>query len=104
MKYFQTAKLNTNKKEKTQFVLFYRNLASFLSTFNKIFTMKKINLLFCLFFVYMAASAQMAQPKVNPVIKSYGAVYQLPNAAHHPDPKINYKIIVELTENASKPD
>lgn len=46
----------------------------------------------------------MAQQKVNPVIKSYGAVYQLPKAAHHPDPKVNYKILVELTENASKPD
>ena len=58
----------------------------------------------CILFIHVIAAAQMAQQKVNPVIKSYGAVYQLPNAAHRPDPKINYKIIVELTENASKPD
>ncbi len=58
----------------------------------------------CILFIHVLAFAQMAQQKVNPVIKSYGAVYQLPNAAHRPDPKINYKIVVELTENASKPD
>ncbi len=63
--------------------------------------MKKTNLLVCILLVYTTVQAQT---KVNPVIKSYGTVYQLPNAAHKPDPKINYKIIVELTENASKPD
>ena len=45
-----------------------------------------------------------AQTKVNPVIKSYGTVFQIPGADHKPDPSIKYKIIVELTENASKPD
>ena len=45
-----------------------------------------------------------AQTKVNPVIKSYGTVFQIPGADHKPDPTIKYKIIVELTENASKPD
>jgi len=42
-----------------------------------------------------------AQTKVNPVIKSYGTVFQLPNVDHKPDPSIKYKILVELTENAS---
>lgn len=45
-----------------------------------------------------------AQTKVNPVIKSYGQVFQIPAADHKPDPSIKYKILVELTENASKPD
>lgn len=45
-----------------------------------------------------------AQTKVNPVIRSYGTVFHLPDADHKPDPAINYKIIVELNENGSKPD
>lgn len=63
--------------------------------------MKKISLflLFVSFFYLISAQTQ-----VNPVIKSYGTVFQLPNADHKPDPSIKYKIIVELTENASKPD
>ena len=66
--------------------------------------MKKINLLLSVLLTNTILFGQMAQPKVNPIIKDYGAVYRLPNAAHKPDPNINYKIIVELTENASKPD
>ena len=63
--------------------------------------MKKINFLISILFVQVIG---LGQAKVNPIIKSYGSVYQLPNAAQKPDPKIDYKIIVELTENASKPD
>ena len=66
--------------------------------------MRKLFLFMCILFAYAIVNGQMAQAKVNPVIKSYGAVYHIPDAAHKPDPKINYKILVELTENASKPD
>lgn len=45
-----------------------------------------------------------AQTKVSPIIKSYGSVFEIPNADHKPDPSIKYKLIVELQENASKPD
>jgi intracellular sulfur oxidation DsrE/DsrF family protein len=63
--------------------------------------MKKFSLLLL---VFPAFSFLNAQTKVNPVIKSYGTVFQMPGADHKPDPSIKYKIIVELTENASKPD
>lgn len=63
--------------------------------------MKKFSLLLLVFPAY---SVSNAQTKVNPVIKSYGTVFQIPGADHKPDPSIKYKIIVELTENASKPD
>jgi intracellular sulfur oxidation DsrE/DsrF family protein len=52
----------------------------------------------------LATITCIAQTKVNPVIKSYGTVYELPNSDHKPDPSINYKILVELTENTPKPD
>jgi intracellular sulfur oxidation DsrE/DsrF family protein len=48
--------------------------------------------------------AAQAQEKINPVIKTYGQVFTVPDAGHRPDPKLEYKIVVELTENAEKPD
>ena len=54
----------------------------------------------CLFSI----AATTAQNKVNPVIKSYGTVYEIPTADHKPDPALNYKIIVELNDNTPKPD
>ncbi len=63
--------------------------------------MKNIAVLLCILFLQIATQAQT---KVFPVIKSYGGVYELPDAAQKPDPKIQYKLLVELTENASKPD
>ena len=63
--------------------------------------MKKLSLfLLCIPAFYFSN----AQKKVNPVIKSYGTVFEIPGADHKPDPSIEYKILVELTENASKPD
>ena len=63
--------------------------------------MKKIRLLLLSVGVFCFVNAQT---KVNPVIKSYGTVFHLPDADHKPDPSIKYKIIVELNENVSKPD
>ena len=63
--------------------------------------MKKTGLLLLLILAFCVVNAQT---KVNPVIKSYGTVFQLPDSDHKPDPSIKYKIIVELTENGSKPD
>jgi intracellular sulfur oxidation DsrE/DsrF family protein len=63
--------------------------------------MKKIVLVF---FVSMMAVAVQAQEKVNPIIKDFGSVYEIPNAVEKPDPKLNYKILVDLTMASSKPD
>jgi intracellular sulfur oxidation DsrE/DsrF family protein len=63
--------------------------------------MKTIHLLFI---VLLAGTTVTAQTKVNPVIKSFGTVFQLPTAGHKPDPKLVYNILIELTENAAKPD
>lgn len=62
------------------------------------------NLLSLLPVTLMITPFTNAQSKVNPIIKEYGAVYTLPEADHKPDTKLDYKIIVELTENSSKPD
>jgi hypothetical protein len=54
--------------------------------------------------VPFATGLTIAQTKVNPIIKSNGTVIHLPNTAHKPDPKLDYKIVMELVENAEKPD
>lgn len=64
--------------------------------------MKKPILLAAILFA--AINCCYTQTKVNPVIKSFGAVYKIPDAAHKPDAKLVYNILVELTENAEKPD
>lgn len=56
-------------------------------------------LLFC--FSFFAVSAQQ---KINPAIKNFGSVYDVANATEKPDPKMKYKILVEITDAAEKPD
>ena len=63
--------------------------------------MKPFLLIIVLLFCYAILPAQN---KVNPIIKSYGTVFEIPTADHKPDPSIDYKIIVELTENTPKAD
>lgn len=55
--------------------------------------MKKIG--FLILFGLLSVVAVKAQ-KVNPVIKDYGSVFTLPIKVENPDPKIDYKIAVEL--------
>ena len=64
--------------------------------------MKKISLLLSLCLVAFALFAQ--QPKVNPGIKSFGSVWDIPNAKEKPDPKMQYNIVVDITDAAAKPD
>jgi intracellular sulfur oxidation DsrE/DsrF family protein len=64
--------------------------------------MKKI---VCLLLGAMFLSASFAQDnKVNPIIKDFGSVYEIPDAVEKPDPKLNYKLLVDLVMASSKPD
>lgn len=62
--------------------------------------MNKICFTACLCFFAATLFAQ----KVNPVIKNFGAVYDMPNVAEKPDPKMKYKILIPITDAADKPD
>lgn len=62
--------------------------------------MNKLYLLALCFLLCNAAAAQ----KVNPAIKNYGSVYEVPSASEKPDPKMKYKILVDITDAADKPD
>ncbi len=45
-----------------------------------------------------------AQNKVNPVIKNFGTVTEVPYSVENPDPKMDYKIIVEVNSDNPKPE
>ena len=47
-------------------------------------------LLICLFFI------SHSQERVNPVIKGYGGIYEIPDATVKPDPEQDYKIVIDV--------
>lgn len=55
-------------------------------------------LLFCL---SLSASSQN---RVNPVVKNFGGIFEIPYAEEKPDPALDYKIIVEVVSNTEKYD
>jgi intracellular sulfur oxidation DsrE/DsrF family protein len=54
---------------------------------------KNIASLIVAFFI---AVTSFSQDKVNPIIKDFGPVYEIPDAIEKPDPKMNYKLLVDL--------
>lgn len=53
--------------------------------------------------VFVCSSAH-AQTKVNPVIKHFGAVSEIPYAVEKPDTKMAYKVVVEVNTDNPKPE
>ena len=64
--------------------------------------MKKIS--FLAIFCGLLCIVVRGQTKVYPVIKDYGAVFDVPFAKDKPDPSMEYKIIVEAAANIEKPE
>lgn len=62
--------------------------------------MKKVLTLFVLCFPLIG----FAQSQINPVVKSFGGIYEIPYAEEKPDPTLDYNIIVEAVSNSSKYD
>lgn len=59
---------------------------------------------FVLFGVLLFNLSYAQDPRVNPIIKDFGPVYEIPNATEKPDPKMTYKLLVDLVMASSKPD
>ncbi|NJM24532.1 MAG: DsrE family protein [Bacteroidia bacterium] len=54
--------------------------------------------------VLLAASwASHAQTRVSPVIKTTGAIYDIPFAEERPDPEMDYKIVIDVNSGSPKP-
>ena len=52
------------------------------------------------------ASISLAQApsRVNPIIKNYGGIFEIPYAVEKPDPSLIYNIVVEVERASEKPD
>lgn len=65
--------------------------------------MKTTSLVFLLCITTMAVLAQPPK-RVTPVIKSQGAVFEIPFAVEKPDPSLTYNLIIEIERPSDKPD
>ncbi len=62
--------------------------------------------LLCVLFT-IALAASIAQKRVNPIIKNFGGIYDIPEATVKPDPNQGYKIVIDVysgSEDKSKTD
>lgn len=57
----------------------------------------------CLMFMCFSVVA-FSQNRVNPVIKSYGGIFEIPYADEKPDPTLDYNIVIEIDQASNKPD
>jgi intracellular sulfur oxidation DsrE/DsrF family protein len=46
----------------------------------------------------------LAQEKINPVIKSFGGIYAIPEAVETPSKAIDYNIVIDVRSGPSSPD
>jgi len=53
---------------------------------------------------FSCSVSAMAQNRVNPVVKNFGGIFEIPYAEEKPDPTLDYKIIVEVVSNTEKYD
>jgi intracellular sulfur oxidation DsrE/DsrF family protein len=54
--------------------------------------------------VVIISCAQQPPAKVNPVIKSFGGIFEIPYAVEKPDPSLTYNIVVEVERESEKGD
>ncbi|MEM1358068.1 MAG: hypothetical protein AAGF89_07710, partial [Bacteroidota bacterium] len=60
--------------------------------------------LFIAFTLLIFAAPLTAQERVAPIIKDFGAIYDIPSATVKPDPKAVYKIVVDVVTGADGPE
>ncbi len=61
-------------------------------------------ILFFSWLLFCVSVVKAQPPKVNPIIRSYGSVWEIPNATEKPDKNTEYKILVDITNHAERPD
>jgi intracellular sulfur oxidation DsrE/DsrF family protein len=62
-----------------------------------------MKILFSLALLCVSISS-FSQKRVNPVIKNYGGIFEIPYADEKPDPKLEYNIIIEVEKANATPD
>ena len=49
-------------------------------------------------------SSGQTRTRVNPVIKNFGGIFEIPYAVEKPDPTLAYNIVIEVERASEKPD
>ncbi|MFM7850685.1 MAG: hypothetical protein ACKO96_01915, partial [Flammeovirgaceae bacterium] len=44
-----------------------------------------------------------SQTRIFPAVQKYGGIFEIPYAVEKPDPKMKYKIVVEVERESEKP-
>jgi intracellular sulfur oxidation DsrE/DsrF family protein len=52
----------------------------------------------------LICAPSFAQKRINPVIKDFGGIFDIPYADEKPDPSIDYNIVIEIEHPSEKPD
>jgi len=55
-------------------------------------------------FLLLISVNAFSQNRLNPVIKNYGGIFDIPYAEEKPDPTLDYNIVIEIAEPNEKPD
>ena len=58
--------------------------------------MTKLNKYFFAFAALLIVNIGFSQEKINPIIKGYGGIIDAPFAIEKPDPKLEYKIVIDI--------
>ncbi len=59
---------------------------------------------FCSFVLLFVFLTGYSQQRVNPVIKNYGGIFEIPYAVEKPDPSLDYNIVIEVERASDRPD
>jgi intracellular sulfur oxidation DsrE/DsrF family protein len=56
------------------------------------------------FVLLLVSISSLSQSRINPVIKSYGGIFDIPYAQEKPDPNLEYNIVIEIERASDTPD
>jgi intracellular sulfur oxidation DsrE/DsrF family protein len=59
---------------------------------------------FCSIVLLLVSVTGYTQQRVNPVIKNYGGIFEIPYAVEKPDPSLDYNIVIEVERTSDRPD
>lgn len=65
--------------------------------------MKILNKYLFVFAALLIVNVSFSQEKINPIIKGYGGIIDAPFAVEKPDPKMEYKIIIDVATGDADP-
>jgi intracellular sulfur oxidation DsrE/DsrF family protein len=57
-----------------------------------------------IYLLLLVSATSFSQNRINPVVKNYGGIFEIPYAVEKPDPSMDYNIIIEIEKASDTPD